>query len=145
MAKKTEQLEFHDGRSIMTPDGSEIPDPRPVQLPVGFERPESIQDLIRRLVTDRQIRDDLASSDIESFDEADDFDVMDDIPPTSPYEENFDPQGIIAKEQAIRAGAVRDLTPEEKEAAIVLANKAKAVIAARKKPQEPPTTDSPKA
>lgn len=104
---------FKDGKSIMLPDGSERPDPRPMELPVGFERPESIQDLIKRLVTDQRIREELETSDVESFEEADDFDVEDDVPVNSPYEENFDPMGVISRDQEIRGGVVKPLSKEE--------------------------------
>lgn len=113
----TAPYEFPNGRSLLNSDGSETPDPRPMALPVGFERPESIQDLIRRLVTDRAIRDQLEASGVESFDEADDFEVEDDFPMASPYEETFDPLHIVAREQEIRSGTVRDRSPEEKESA----------------------------
>lgn len=105
------------GRSFIAPDGSEHPDPNPMELPIGFERPESIQDLIKRLVTDRVIQKELDDAGLETFDEADDFDVEDEYHVDSPYEEQFDPSGIVARSQEIRAGAVQDRSQEEIKAA----------------------------
>ena len=119
---KVVQSEFPGGRSILKSDGSELPDPRPVELPVGFERPESIQDMIRRLVRDPALREELEGKDVESFDDADDFDIPDDFP-QSPHEENFDPLHLLAREQEIMSGTVRSRTPEELRAAADLIEK----------------------
>lgn len=100
-------------RSRLNERGEEIPDPRPVELPIGFERPESIQDMIRRLVQDPMIRQDLDSREVETFDEADDFETEDDGMPVSPHEETFDPLHLLARDQEVRSGTVRDRTPEE--------------------------------
>lgn len=137
---KPEQLEFPEGRALLNSDGSEVLDSRPLALPIGFERPESIQETIRRLVTDRSIQADLAASGAESFEEADDFEVDDDLPIDSPYEENFDPGHVITREQEVRAGAVRPLTPEEIKAAsdAVVALRANSKVAEPPKKAEPP-------
>lgn len=131
--------EFPEGKAVLDSDGSEILDPRPMALPIGFERPESIQDTIRRLVTDRQIKAELEASGVESFDEADDFEVEDDLPLESPYEENFDPQHIVTREQEIRSGTVRPLTPAE----IAAATKAIEKLRAKAKVAEPVTKAPP--
>lgn len=104
------------GKSFILPDGSELPDPRPVELPVGFERPESIQEMIRRFVTDPAIRRELEANDVESFDEADDLDIEDDLPQT-PHEDRYDPLHLLTREQEIMAGAVKPRTAEELAAA----------------------------
>lgn len=107
---------FERGLSIMTPDGSEILDPRPVTLPVGFERPESLQETIKRLITDPAIRRELEDAGAESFDEADDLDIEDDVP-QSPHEDVFDPMHLLSREQEVMGGAVRPRSPEEVAAA----------------------------
>lgn len=70
--------------------GNEIPDQQPVSIPAGFQRPERLEDQIRRL-----IRNAIADQDrdkVETFEEAEDFDIDDDMfDPQSPYEEVFDP------------------------------------------------------
>lgn len=128
MSKLLEKAkEFWDkGRSFITPDGAEIPDPRSLELPVGFERPESIQETIRRLVTDPAIREQLQVDNVETFDEADDFEIDDDVPLVSPHEEQFDPHFLLSREQEIMAGTVKPRSREELEAAAaVIAQHAK--------------------
>ena len=105
------------GRSILNKEGAEILDPTPVEIPIGFERPESIQSMIRRLVLDPQLREELQNQGAETFDEADDFDIADDDVPQSPHEENFDPMHLLAREQEINSGFVKPRSKEEIEAA----------------------------
>lgn len=91
----------------------ECVDPRPLSIPVGLEKPESLQEKLVRLVRNEVFAQDLANKDIESFKEADDFDISDDpIDPTTPYEENFDPHGMTAREQEVRAGLVKEPNPD---------------------------------
>lgn len=130
--------EFWDkGRSFITPDGAELPDPRPVELPVGFERPESIQETIRRLITDPAMRAELQDKDLESFDDADDFEIEDDGP-ISPHEDNFDPLHLLAREQEVMSGAVKPRSREEVAAAVKVLLDHKAALDAAK-------ADKPKA
>lgn len=57
--------------------GREIPDPRPMEMPLGMRKPESMEDMIRRYVRVEASR--IAQQEgMESFEEADDFDVEDD-------------------------------------------------------------------
>lgn len=57
--------------------GRELPDPTPVELPFGAQRPESLQDMIRRLVrTDVSRAAEQAGA--ETFEEANDFEVEED-------------------------------------------------------------------
>lgn len=95
------------------PDGRyETPDPRPISLPIGMERPETLQEKMRRLIRDEVVNSRLAEAGMETFEEADDFNIPDDpIDPATPYEENFDPNGMTAREQEVRAGYVQE--PDE--------------------------------
>lgn len=70
--------------------GHEIPDSRPVALPTGFKKPESLHAQIQRLVRTHISRE-AQEQGMETFDEADDFDVDDDFDPHTPYEMEFDP------------------------------------------------------
>jgi len=65
--------------------GQEVPDPRPVAIPAGFQRPEPLADLIRRLVR-TQISQQASAEGQETWEEADDFEVDEDDDPLSPYE-----------------------------------------------------------
>lgn len=129
MAKADVVADHLRGLSYIDKNGSEIPDSRPAELPVGFVHPESIQDTIRRLITDPRIREELDGEQMESFDEADDFDIEDDVP-QSPHEENFDPLHLLAREHEVSGGAVRPRTPEEIAAAAKIVTDHKAALAA---------------
>lgn len=66
--------------------GRQVPDPRPVEVPLSFQRPPSLQEEIKRFVR-LELSKRAASQELESFDEADDFDVDDEDPlPVSAYE-----------------------------------------------------------
>lgn len=77
MTKKFVQPGYNDA-------GQEIPDPRPVEMPIGFQRPPSLQETIQRLVRN-ELSDVASAGNLESFEEADDFDVEEEEF-TSPYE-----------------------------------------------------------
>lgn len=111
------------------PDGRyERLDPRPISIPIGMERPESLQEKMRRLVRDEVFNSRLAEAGVETFEEADDFNIPDDpIDPATPYEENFDPKGMTAREQEVRAGYVSEPTDRLEKAQELLA-KARAEI-----------------
>lgn len=73
-------------------DGKEYGDPTPMAPPAHLRRSltmsEQIQQMIRREVSRRA-----EESDMETFEEADDFDIDDDpLDPHTPYEAVFDPQ-----------------------------------------------------
>lgn len=71
--------------------GWEVPDPRPVELPIGMTRPETVEQMIQRMVRGR-LSDLAEEQGYETFDEANDFDVEDEtFDPDTPYEVEFDP------------------------------------------------------
>lgn len=67
--------------------GREIPDPRPLEIPAGFKKPESITDIIQRLVR-TQLSQRAQEEGNETWEEANDFDMDDDDPDSlfTPYE-----------------------------------------------------------
>lgn len=69
--------------------GFEIPDPTPVSIPAHMRHIERdhIRDIIRQ-----ELSRHAENVGFESWEDADDFDVGDDYDPSSPYEEEFDPQ-----------------------------------------------------
>lgn len=71
--------------------GREIPDPTPISIPLGFKKPETLAEAVRRLVRSDQWAKEMIDTDQETFEEADDFDVGDDFDPSSPFEQIFDP------------------------------------------------------
>lgn len=71
--------------------GREIPDPRPLQPPVGYKKQPSMFEMIREAVT-REHALYAANREPESLEESDDFDIPDDpVDPHSPWENDFDP------------------------------------------------------
>lgn len=75
------------------PDGSEIPDPTPLQPPLGYRRQPTMVEHIRMMVQSEQLRVAALEAGNETFEEADDFDVPDEFEPISAYEfeEIFEP------------------------------------------------------
>lgn len=76
---------------LLDDQGREIPDPKPLRIPLGFKRPETLAEQVQRLV-----RNGLSiaaeARGAETWEEADDFDIDDDPPdPYSPFEAVFDP------------------------------------------------------
>ncbi len=85
---------------MLDKNGHEIPDQTPLSLPLNFKRPETLAEQVQRLVRTHVSRE-AAAAGAETFEEAEDFDVDDDIDPSSPYEEHFDPtlgKSITAEE-----------------------------------------------
>lgn len=76
--------------------GEEIVSNVPVAAPVGFRRPPSLSEQIKRLVR-IELSAAAEAAGQESFEEADDFDIGDDYDPKSPYEQNFDHDRNIAE------------------------------------------------
>lgn len=75
----------------LTDSGREIPDPVPLAPPVGYRPQPSMVDIIRQQIRSAQLAQEAEAAGLETFEEADDFDVDDDFDPSSPYEEIFDP------------------------------------------------------
>lgn len=73
-------------------DGKEYPDPVPMAPPVGYTQPPDIMTMIRTMIQSEQVRQRLAQEDMETFEEADDFDIEDDpVDPLTEYEKVFLP------------------------------------------------------
>lgn len=68
--KVRERLAFND-------KGEEMPDPKPMEVPAGLKRPETMQERIRRLVK-TELSQVAARQGMETLDEANDFEVEDD-------------------------------------------------------------------
>lgn len=84
--------------------GHEKLDDTPLAVPLGFQRPPTLAEQVARLVRSERFKESLEDEDLETFEEADDFDIPDDpVDPTTPYEEDFD-HAIIS---AVDKGVVR--------------------------------------
>lgn len=86
-------------------DGREYNDPTPMAPPVGYKRQPTMVEIIRAQVRDALLAKELAAQGVETFEEADDFDVGDDYDPSSPWENDFDPpirEVLQEAEKAVR-------------------------------------------
>jgi len=72
-------------------NGREYPDPTPVAPPLGFIKQPTLAETMRQMIVGEALRRHARESGLETFDEADDFNVGDDFDPSSPYEETFEP------------------------------------------------------
>lgn len=66
------------------------PDPTPIAPPVGYQRSPTIAEQIRTMVRSEHVRQAADAAGMDTFEEADDFDVGDDYDPRSPWEEQFE-------------------------------------------------------
>lgn len=72
--------------------GLEFPNPIPMEAPLGQQPYEDIWVTIRRMVLDHaRIQAEAGQEEMETEDEANDFDVGDDFDPSSPWEEHHEP------------------------------------------------------
>lgn len=86
-------------RGTLNSAGHELLDPKPVAIPAGFKRPETLAEQVRRLVQ-TSVSQWAVDNGEESFEESEDFDIPDD--PTdraTPYETFFDP--ILGKDLTV--------------------------------------------
>lgn len=92
-------------------NGEEVLDQTPVNVPIKWKAPLPLNERIKQMV--RQEASQWAQQQgNETFEDADDFNVPDDPPdPSTPWEEDFDPQVpfVATREAEIRHGAVQDL------------------------------------
>lgn len=72
-------------KSKLDKQGFEIPDPKPMALPVGFVAPPTLTEMVRNLVR-YEVSRAAASEGEETWEEADDFVVGDEPELQSPYE-----------------------------------------------------------
>lgn len=98
----------------LSPEGRESLDPTPVAIPVGFKRPPSLEEQIKRLVADRDIQRSLSEAGVETFEEANDFEIPDDPPdPAALDEEWWDPalrRTVTAREVYEQRDQLAELT-----------------------------------
>lgn len=88
-----ELYEEKKASKLQTPEGYEIPDATPMEPPLGFVRQPSLAERIREMVRSEHLRQAAEAAGVETFEEADDFEVSDDLEPMSGYENDaeFEP------------------------------------------------------
>ncbi len=100
------------------PDGGEMLEPTPLEIPIGFQKPETLASKIKRMVQ-IQISESAQDAGFESIQEANDFDIPgeDDNVATSGFEtteengENVGIEGSMTEETPIE----KDTSKEEKD------------------------------
>lgn len=115
--------------------GEELLDPVPAALNVNLKRPIPLGERVRALVRSELLARAARDSGVDTFEDADDFEVPDDpIDKTTPYEDNFDPgtPGIAARQMELKSGFVSEIPEARRKAAQDLISKY------RKKPDVPP-------
>lgn len=75
----------------LRPKFMESNDPTPIAMPSHLRRPPSIQEQIAAAVRSEAFNRYVSQQGLETFEEAEDFDVGDDFDPDSPWELEFDP------------------------------------------------------
>lgn len=93
-------INHETGEVRLDEHGREIPDPTPMEVPLGFKRPETLAEQVQRLVR-TSMSAHAAMHGMETFEEAEDLEVDEDFDPYTPYEVEFDP--VIG----------RDITPAD--------------------------------
>lgn len=66
--------------------GREIIDDTPIEVPLKIQKPPSIQEMVKMYIRMDELSQDALRQELETFEEADDFDVDDDDMPLSGYE-----------------------------------------------------------
>lgn len=87
------KIDRETGEILHDPQGREIPDPTPMQPPVGYNPQPSLAQQMRQMIISDRLAREAREAGAETFEEADDFEVGDDWEQEkhSPYEANFDP------------------------------------------------------
>lgn len=85
------QVEERPSRAFVGLDrhGIEFPDSTPVEVPTRLRMPQRQVDRVREIIRQEMSRQ-AAAEELETFEEADDFELPD-VEAFSPYEENFEP------------------------------------------------------
>ena len=90
--------------------GFEKGNPTPVHIPVGFQRPPTLAEQVARLIRSSDVRKYAESQGLESFEDADNFDIDDANDPSSPWEEHFD----MATHRGIEYGVTQNPAFDER-------------------------------
>lgn len=121
-----------------TEEGFELPDPTPMQPPLGYKKSLSLSEQIAQQVRIAHLKILEDSAVHESEDEADDFEIGDDFEPLSPHENDHMPTLANLKR---RAKEINDQI--EKRKLEVAINQHKEKIAKTKAKTEPVQNDPP--
>jgi len=95
------QLEQSVQSQYLDAQGRELPNPMPLEPPVGYKRHKTIAETMREMI--RTASEEAKMAGAETEEEANDFDVDEDWDPTTPYEHDFDPDPILERMIALQS------------------------------------------
>lgn len=91
--KETHELEQSVQSLYLDENGHEKPNPVPMQPPVGYRRQPTIAEQMRMMIRTASLE--AAQAGAETEEEANDFDVGEDMEPHSPWENDFEPDPAL--------------------------------------------------
>lgn len=92
-------------------------DPVPVAPPVGYKKQPSMVEIIREQVRNARLAAELDAQGMETFEEADDFEIDDEPPlPRSQYEAIFEPP-IVEEKEVVKKPKEKEVVKKPKEEA----------------------------
>lgn len=89
-----ETVEYSYTREGRHEVGKEYPNPIPIAPPIGWVPSDPVHEVMARMVArefQRQREAELGGEEVDSPEEADDFDIGEDFDPQAPYEHDFEP------------------------------------------------------
>jgi len=89
--------------------GRELPNPTPMAPPIGYQKPISIADQMRQMI--KMASYEAAMAGAETEEEANDFDVDEDMEPHSQWEHPFDPDPELEAMLALQSRAPAPAAP----------------------------------
>lgn len=96
MTKKLKPELKSAAAAVLDGRGREILDSTPMAPPVGYKPPQHMTDIIRQTIRSERLAAEARAAEMETFEEADDFDILDDpVDPNTPFEEMFDPPPYV--------------------------------------------------
>lgn len=120
-------------------------DGTPMEMPLGYKKPESLQAMMVRMLHDVEFQRRISARGMETIDEADDFELEDEdtMTPRTPYELEFDEETkreVLPAEKAMldeaRAAFDQHVKEKKKKAAI---ERAKQKAATKQEAVQEPT------
>jgi len=99
--KEEQRLEQSVQSLYLDENGHEMPNPTPVQPPIGYRKQKTIAEQIREQIRLASIEAHMAGAETEA--EANDFDVGEDMEPHSPWENDFEPDPALEHMLALQS------------------------------------------
>lgn len=109
LADKVETLTH----AFLTHDGKEVLNPKPIAIPSGLKRPLTLQEQIQRLIK-TEMSTQVQAQGHETYEQANDFDVPDDLPEPASHYELMDEEYLDTPEapEATKTGGAAEVEPE---------------------------------